>query len=202
MGKFKAEIAPVPLPQRKGPPQMFETDENPRRDTCIDVLRTLKPAFKEGGTVTAGNAPGVTDGAAAVVVARRSSAVALGLKPLARVTAYAQAAVKPLELFTAPGFAVRKVAAQLDRAPADFDLVEINEAFAAQAVANIRALELDSAKVNVNGGAIALGHPIGASGARVLVTLLQALRDRGLATGIATLCLGGGEAVALAVELE
>ncbi len=165
-GKFKAEIVPVPLPQRKGPPQMFETDENPRRDTCIDVLRTLKPAFKEGGTVTAGNAPGITDGAAAVVVARRSIAVALGLKPLARVTACAQAAVKPLELFTAPGFAVRKVAAKLDRAPADFDLIEINEAFAAQAVANIRALELDPEKVNVNGGAIALGHPIGASGAR------------------------------------
>ena len=201
-GKFKAEIVPVPIPQRKGPPQMFETDENPRRETCIDALRTLKPAFKENGTVTAGNAPGITDGAAAVVVARRSIAAAQGLKPLARVTGYAQAAVRPLELFTAPAFAVRKVAAKLGRAPADFDLIEINEAFAAQAVANIRSLELDPEEVNVNGGAIALGHPIGASGARVLVTLLYALRDRGLATGVAALCLGGGEAVALAVELE
>ena len=166
------------------------------------MLRTLKPAFKEGGTVTAGNAPGITDGAAALVVARRAAAEALGVTPLARITAYAQAAVKPLELFTAPIFAVRKVAEKLGMAPADFDLVEINEAFAAQAVADIRALDLDMAKVNVNGGAIALGHPIGASGARVLVTLLHALRDRGLATGVATLCLGGGEAVALAVELE
>jgi acetyl-CoA C-acetyltransferase len=201
-GKFKAEIAPVPLPQRKGPPQMFETDENPRRDTCIDVLRNLKPAFKEGGAVTAGNAPGITDGAAALVVARRAAAAALGLAPLARITAYAQAAVKPLELFTAPIFAVRKAAEKLRMAPPDFDLIELNEAFAAQAVADIRALELDPGKVNVNGGAIALGHPIGASGARVLVTLLHALRDRGLATGIASLCLGGGEAVALAVEIE
>jgi len=122
--------------------------------------------------------------------------------PLARITAYTQAAVKPLELFTAPIFAVRKVAERLGMTPSDFDLVEVNEAFAAQAVADIRALDLDMAKVNVNGGAIALGHPIGASGARVLVTLLHALRDRGLTTGVATLCLGGGEAVALAVELE
>jgi acetyl-CoA C-acetyltransferase len=201
-GKFQEEIAAVPLAQRKGPPQMFEVDENPRRDTCMDVLRTLKPAFKEGGTVTAGNAPGITDGAAALIVARRSAAAALGLKPLARITGYAQAAVKPLELFTAPIFAVRKLAEKLDMAPTDFDLVEINEAFAAQAVADMRALNLDPARVNVNGGAIALGHPIGASGARVLVTLLHALRERGQATGVATLCLGGGEAVALAVELE
>jgi acetyl-CoA C-acetyltransferase len=201
-GKFRAEVASVPIAQRKGPPQLVETDENPRRDTCIDVLRTLKPAFKEGGTVTAGNAPGITDGAAALVIARRSAASALGLKPLARVTAYAQAAVKPLELFTAPAFAVQRVANKLGMVPAGFDLVEINEAFAAQAVANIRALELDPARVNVNGGAIALGHPIGASGARVLVTLIHALRDRSLATGVAALCLGGGEAVALAVEME
>jgi acetyl-CoA C-acetyltransferase len=201
-GKFKAEVAAVPLPQRKGPPQMFETDENPRRDTCIDVLRMLKPAFKESGTVTAGNAPGITDGAAALVVARRAAAEALGLKPLARITGHAQVAVKPLELFTAPIFAVRRLTEQLGMAPTDFDLVEINEAFAAQAVADLRALNLDPTKVNVNGGAIALGHPIGASGARVLVTLLHALRDRNLATGVATLCLGGGEAVAMAVELE
>lgn len=201
-GKFAAEIAAVPIPQRKGPPQMFATDECPRPDTCIDTLKTLKPAFKPGGTVTAGNAPGITDGAAALVVARRSAAAALGLKPLARVTGYAQAAVKPLELFTAPVFAVQKLADKLGMAPTDFDLVEINEAFAAQTVANIRALGLDPDKVNVNGGAIALGHPIGASGARVLTTLLYALADRGLTTGLATLCLGGGEAVALAVERE
>jgi acetyl-CoA C-acetyltransferase len=201
-GKFKAEIAPVPLPQRKGPPTPFDTDENPRRDTCVEALAALRPAFKEGGSVTAGNAPGITDGAAALIVARRSAAEAHGLRPLAKVLGYAQAAVKPLELFTAPIFAVRKLANQLGIKPTDFDLVEINEAFAAQCVANIRELGLDEARVNVNGGAIALGHPIGASGARVLVTLIHALRERGLARGIASLCLGGGEAVALAVELE
>ena len=201
-GKFQPEIAPVPLPQRKGPPTPFDTDENPRRDTCVEVLATLKPAFKEGGTVTAGNAPGITDGAAALIVARRSAAEARGLKPLAKVMGYAQAAVKPLELFTAPIFAVRRLADGLGVRPSDFDLVELNEAFAAQCVANIRELGLDEARVNVNGGAIALGHPIGASGARVLVTLIHALQDRGLTMGIASLCLGGGEAVALAVELE
>jgi acetyl-CoA C-acetyltransferase len=201
-GKFRAEIAPVPIPQRKGPPQLYDADENPRRDSTLAALASLKPAFKECGTVTAGNAPGITDGAAAVIVARRAAAAALGLKPLARVIGYAQAAVKPLELFTAPIFAVRKLAEKLGRQPTDFDLVELNEAFAAQAVADIRALGLEMDKVNVHGGAIALGHPIGASGARVLVTLLHALRDRGLAAGVASLCLGGGEAVALAVELE
>lgn len=201
-GRFAAEIVPVPIPQRKGPPQMFAVDECPRPDTCIDTLKTLKPAFKPGGSVTAGNAPGITDGAAALVVARRSAAESLGLKPLARVAAYAQAAVKPLELFTAPVFAVQRLVDKLGRQPTDFDLVEINEAFAAQTVANIRSLGLDIDRVNVNGGAIALGHPIGASGARVLTTLLYALADRGLATGVAVLCLGGGEAVALAVEME
>lgn len=201
-GRFTAEIVPVPIPQRKGPPLPCEVDENPRRDTRIEVLATLQPAFREGGTVTAGNAPGITDGAAAVVVARRGAAEALGLRPLARVLRYAQAAVKPLEIFTAPIFAVRKLAAKLAVQPTDFDLVELNEAFAAQSVADIRALGLDEARVNVNGGAIALGHPIGASGARVLATLIFALRDRGLARGVAALCLGGGEAVALAVEVE
>jgi acetyl-CoA C-acetyltransferase len=208
-GKFKDEIAPVPIPQRKvadprqgRPPQMCDTDENPRRDTSLAALAGLRPAFKEGGTVTPGNAPGITDGAAAVAVGRRAAAEALGLKPLARVTGYAQAAVKPLELFTAPIFAVRRLAEKLGRQPADFDLVELNEAFAAQAVADIRELGLDLAKVNVHGGAIALGHPIGASGSRVLVTLLHALREYGLKTGVASLCLGGGEAVALAVEME
>ena len=201
-GKFRAEIVPVAVPQRKGSPLTVDADENPRRDTCLDTLRTLKPAFKEGGTVTAGNAPGITDGGAALVLARRSAATALGLKALARVTASAQSGVKPLEIFTAPVHAMRKLALRLDVKPQDFDLVELNEAFAAQAVANVRQLGLDMSKVNVNGGAIALGHPIGASGARVLVTLLYALRDRGLQTGAAALCLGGGEAVALSVEME
>lgn len=201
-GRFRAEIVPVPLPQRKGPPAPFEVDENPRRDTNLPALAGLPPVFKKDGTVTAGNAPGITDGAAALVVGRRSAAAALGLKPLARVLGYAQAAVKPLELFTAPVFAIRKLAQKLSIAPGDFDLVEINEAFAAQTVANIQTLGLDMDRVNVHGGAIALGHPIGASGARVLVTLLYALRDRGASLGVATLCLGGGEAVALAVELE
>ncbi len=201
-GKFRAEIAPVSIPQRKGPPLAFDADENPRPDTCVDTLRKLKPAFREGGTVTAGNAPGITDGAAALVVARRSAARAAGLQPIARVLGYAQAAVRPLEIFTAPVFALRRLADRLGVATGDFDLYELNEAFAAQAIANIRELALDTEKVNVNGGAIALGHPIGASGARVLTTLLYALRDRGLARGAAALCLGGGEAVALAVELE
>ena len=201
-GRFRTEIVPVAVPQRKGPPLVLDVDENPRRDTCLDTLQTLKPAFKEGGTVTAGNAPGITDGGAALVLARRGAAIELGLKVLARVTASAQSAVKPLEIFTAPIFALRKLALRLDVAPQDFDLVELNEAFAAQAVANVRALGLDLNKVNVNGGAIALGHPIGASGARVLVTLLFAMRERGLKTGAAVLCLGGGEAVALAIEVE
>lgn len=200
-GRFRAEIVPVAIPQRKGPALVVDTDENPRRDTSVEILATLKPAFKEGGTVTAGNAPGITDGAAALVIARRDAAVAHGLTPLARIMGYAQAAVKPLELFTAPIFAVRRLADMLGMKPTDFDLIELNEAFAAQCVADMRALGLDEARVNVNGGAIALGHPIGASGARILVTLIYALRARGLRTGVAALCLGGGEAVALAVEI-
>ncbi len=201
-GSFKAETVPVPVPQRKGPPALFEVDENPRRETSRAALAALHPAFKADGTVTAGNAPGITDGAAALVVARRALAEELGVRPLARILGYAQAAVKPLEIFTAPIYAVRKLAARLGRTPAEFDLYEINEAFASQCVGDVRELGLDMERVNVNGGAIALGHPIGASGARVLVTLLYALRERGLASGLASLCLGGGEAVALAVELE
>jgi acetyl-CoA C-acetyltransferase len=200
--RFRGEIVPASVPQRKGPPLVVDTDENPRRDTSLQTLSALRPAFKELGTVTAGNAPGITDGAAALVIARRSIADSLGVKPVARITAYTQAAVRPLELFTAPIYAIRKLAQRLNRAPWDFDLIEINEAFASQCVGDIRELGLDLERVNVNGGAIALGHPIGASGARVLVTLLYALLDRDLATGIASLCLGGGEAVALAVEME
>ena len=162
----------------------------------------LRPAFKENGTVTAGNAPGITDGAAALVIARRATAGALGIRPMARITGYAQASLPPLELFLAPIYALRKLAGKLGMAPADFDLIELNEAFASQCLADIGDLGLDMARVNVNGGAIALGHPIGASGARILVTLLYALRQRGLSTGAAALCLGGGEAVALGIELE
>ena len=201
-GRFRREIIPVPIPQRKGPPVLFDVDEGPRRDTSAAALATLRPAFREGGTVTAGNAPGITDGAAALVIARRSSAEAQGLRPLAKIAGYAQGRAKPHEVFIAPILAVRQLSERLGRRPADFDLVELNEAFAAQVIADVRALELDIERVNVNGGAIALGHPIGASGARVLTTLLYAMRDRDVPTGLATLCLGGGEAVALAVELE
>ena len=201
-GRFRAEIVPVEVPQRKGPPLLVETDECPRRDTSLEALARLKPAFQPDGIVTAGNSPGITDGAAATVVMRRAAAERLGAKPLARVLGYAQAAVEPLRLFTAPVFAVRRLLDRLGASLEDFHLFELNEAFAAQVVANVRELGLNPERVNVNGGAIALGHPIGCSGTRVLVTLIYALRDRGLQRGIAALCLGGGEAVAMAVEVE
>jgi acetyl-CoA C-acetyltransferase len=204
-GRFQAEIAPVEIPQGKKPPVVFDTDENPRRDTTLEALAKLRPAFKPDGIVTAGNAPGITDGAAAVVVMSRAKAEELGLKPLARITGYDQAGVAPEWLFIAPAHAVRRLLKRTGTVLADYDLFEVNEAFAAQTLADGHELEKDGwdwSRVNVNGGAIALGHPIGCSGARVLVTLLYALRDRGLKRGLATLCLGGGEAVALAVELE
>jgi acetyl-CoA C-acetyltransferase len=201
-GRFKDEIVPVEVPQRKKPPIVFDTDEVPRRDTSLEKLARLKPAFQPDGIVTAGNAPGITDGAAATVVMSRSKAEELGIQPLARVVAYDQAAVEPLKIFTAPIFAVRKVLAKTNTTVDDYDLVEMNEAFAAQCLADGRDLGVDWEKVNVNGGAIALGHPIGCSGTRVLVTLIYALRQRGLKRGLATLCLGGGEAVAMAIELE
>jgi acetyl-CoA C-acetyltransferase len=204
-GRFKEEIVPVEIPQRKGPALVVDTDESPRRDTSREVLAKLRPAFKEGGIVTAGNSPGITDGAAAVVVMSRRKADELGLKPMARITGYAQAAVEPEWLFIAPTHAVRRLLEHTGTRMADYDLIELNEAFAAQALADGKELEKDGwdwSKVNVNGGAIALGHPIGCSGARVLVTLLYALRDRGLERGMAALCLGGGEAVVLAVALE
>jgi acetyl-CoA C-acetyltransferase len=203
--RFEAEIVPVEVPQRKGPSLIFDTDENPRRDTSLEALANLRPAFKADGIVTAGNAPGITDGAAAVVVMSRRKAGELGLKPLARIIGYDQAAVEPKWLFIAPTHAVRRLLERTGTTLADYDLIEINEAFAAQVLADGRELERDGwdwTKVNVNGGAIALGHPIGCSGTRVLVTLLYALKDRGLKRGIASLCLGGGEAVAMAVELE
>ena len=201
-GRFKDEIVPIDVPQRKKPPIVFDTDEVPRRDTSLEKLARLKPAFQPDGIVTAGNAPGITDGAAATVVMSRSKAEELGIQPLARVVAYDQAAVEPLKIFTAPIFAVRQVLAKTNTTVDDYDLIEMNEAFAAQCLADGQELGVDWEKVNVNGGAIALGHPIGCSGTRVLVTLIYALRQRGLKRGLATLCLGGGEAVAMAIELE
>ena len=200
-GKFKDEILPVPIPQKKGDPVPFAVDETPREDTSLESLAKLEPAFKEGGTVTAGNAPGVNDGAAALLVTSAETAKAMGRKPLARIVAQAVSGVEPSLVMMSPVEAVRKLWKKTGWGPASVDLLELNEAFAVQAVAVMRELELDPAKVNVHGGAVALGHPIGASGARVLTTLLYALRDRGKSRGIATLCLGGGNGVALAVEL-
>jgi len=201
-GLFKDEIVPVEIPQRRGPPVVFDTDEGPRRDTSLEALARLKPAFKNDGTVTAGNAPGITDGAAAVVLMAAEVARAHGVEPLARITGYAQAAVEPRWLFIAPVHAVRRLTERTGHTLDDYDLIEVNEAFAAQTLADGKELGWDWERVNVNGGAIALGHPIGASGARVLVTLLYAMRHRGAHTGLATLCLGGGEAVAMSVEMD
>lgn len=204
-GRFKDEIVPVEIPGRKGESILFSVDETPRRDTSLDALAKLKPAFVNDGKVTAGNAPGLNDGAAAVVIASREKAEALGCKPLARVIGYAQAAVEPKYLFIAPAYAIPKLLDKIGWSLADVDLIELNEAFAAQVLADGYALAdigWDWSKVNVNGGAIALGHPIGASGARILTTLIYALKQRGLKRGIASLCLGGAEAVAMAIELD
>ncbi len=200
-GAFKEEIVPVEVPQRKGPPLVVDTDEGPRRDTSLEKLARLKPVFDPDGTVTAGNAPGINDGAAALVVMSAERAKELGLAPMARIVGYTYAAVEPLKLFTAPAKAVPKLLKQVGWSLEDVDLFEINEAFAAQILANGKEVGWDWEKVNVHGGAIALGHPIGASGARILVTLLYALRRHGKTRGVAALCLGGGEAVALAVEM-
>jgi acetyl-CoA C-acetyltransferase len=200
-GRFRDEIVPVPLPAKKGAPVLYAVDEGPREETSLEALAKLKPAFKEGGTVTAGNAPGVNDGAAALVVMSAETARALGRKPLARIVGQAVAGLEPALVMMAPVDAVRKLWKKTGWNASTVDLVELNEAFAVQAVAVCRELELDPAKVNVNGGAVALGHPIGASGARILTTLLYALRDRGKSRGVATLCLGGGNGVALAVEV-
>ncbi len=201
-GRFTAEIVAVNVPQRKGDPVVFAKDESFRADTTPEVLAGLRPAFSKEGIVTAGNSPGLNDGAAALVVAAREKAEALGAPVLARITGYAQASVDPKELFYAPVQAVRRLLEQQGTTIDAYDLIEANEAFAAQALADGRELGWDWERVNVNGGAIALGHPIGASGARVLTTLIYALKDRGGSTGLATLCLGGGGAVALAIELE
>jgi acetyl-CoA C-acetyltransferase len=204
-GKFKDEIASVEVPGRRGQVTVVEQDEGPRKETTLEALSKLKPVFKSDGRVTAGNASSMNDGAAAVVVASRAYAERKNLKTIARIVGYAQAAVEPKYLFAAPAYAMPKLLKKVGWTLADVDLIELNEAFAAQVLADGYALAdqgWDWDKVNVNGGAIALGHPLGASGARVLTTLIYALKDRGLKRGIASLCLGGGEAVAMAIELE
>jgi len=200
-GRFDREIVPVEIPQKKGPPIVISHDEGPREDTSLEALAKLKPAFKpEGGTVTAGNAPGVNDGAAALVVASDEFARKSGRKPLARIVAQATSGVEPKLVMMAPVTAIQKTLERAGWDLADVDLIELNEAFAVQAVAITRELGIDPAKLNVNGGAVALGHAIGASGARVLVTLLHEMQRRDVKRGLAALCLGGGNAVAMAIE--
>jgi len=204
-GKFKAEIVPIEIPGRKGEVTIFEKDECPRKDTSVESLAKLKPVFKKDGKVTAGNASSMNDGAAAVVISSRAYAEKNNCKPLARIVGYGQAAVEPKYLFAAPGYAIPKVLKKIGWTLADVDLIELNEAFAAQVLADAAILAdqgWDWEKVNVHGGGISIGHPLGASGARVLATLIYALKDRGLKRGIASLCLGGGEAVAMAIEVE
>ena len=197
--RFAEEIVRVEIAGKKGP-TVVDRDESPRKDTSLEALAALKPAFEKGGTVTAGNAPGMNDGASAVVLASAAFAQAHGLPVLARVTAYATGGGEPRDLFFAPIQAVRNLMAKAGTAIGDYEVIEANEAFAVQALADGRGLGWDWDRVNVNGGAVALGHPIGASGARVLTTLLYAMQQRQAATGLATLCLGGGNAVALSVE--
>lgn len=198
--RFADEIVPVSVPDRKGSSLLVKDDEAPRNDTSLEALAALRPVFDPSGTVTAGNAPGMNDGASALVVTSEAFARAHGLPIMARITHYATGGGDPQDLFFAPIVAVRNLMAKAKTTIGDYDLIEINEAFAVQVLADGRALGWDWDRVNVNGGAVALGHPIGASGARILTTLLHALRQRGASTGLATLCLGGGNAVALSVE--
>src|SRR5438309_3379370 len=198
--RFKAETVPVEIPGKEGPTPI-EKDESPRKDSSLEALAALKPSFEKDGSVTAGNAPGLNDGASALVVTSLAFAKSHGLKPLARVTAYATGGGEPKDLFFAPIVAVQNLMKKAGTKIGDYDLIEANEAFAVQALADGKALGWDWKRVNVHGGAIALGHPIGASGARVLTTLLYALQHYGKTTGLATLCLGGGNAVALSVEV-
>ena len=199
-GWFKDEILPISIPQKKGSAIVFDRDEGIREDTTADTLAGLKPAFKKDGSVTAGNAPGVNDGASAIVIMSADRAQALGKTPLARVVGQATSGLAPKMVLMTPVEAVRKVATKVGWDLQDVDLFEINEAFSVQMVAVLRELAIDPARVNVSGGAVALGHPIGASGARVLTTLIYALKRLGLKRGIAALCLGGGNGVALAIE--
>ena len=200
--RFKSQIVPVELPAKKKgeSPGIFDKDESPRDDTTIEILRSLKPAFRKDGTVTAGNAPGVNDGAAAVVVTSAQRAKELGAEPMARIVAQASSGIDPAWVMMAPVTAVRKIWQKTGWKNEDVDLYELNEAFSVQALGVMRELGLDPARVNVNGGAVAIGHPIGASGARVLVTLIYEMMRRNVRRGIAALCLGGGNAVAIAVE--
>ncbi|MGA7916477.1 MAG: acetyl-CoA C-acetyltransferase [Candidatus Acidiferrales bacterium] len=200
---FSAQIVPVEIPQKKGDPVIIKTDESPREDTSLEALAKLKPAFKKDGTVTAGNAPGTNDGAAALIITGEKNAARLGRQPMARIVAQAVSGVEPKWVMMAPVDAVEKLLKKTgwDR-DKDVDLYELNEAFAVAAIAVTRVLKLNPEKVNVNGGAVALGHPIGASGARVLITLLYEMQRRNLKRGIAALCLGGGNAVALAIERQ
>jgi len=199
-GKFAAEIVAIEIPQRKADPISFSTDEGVRPGTTAEKIGGMRPAFVKDGTVTAANSSQISDGGAAVVVCEEERAKALGLRPLARITGYATGGVEPKWVMMAPIEAVKKLNAQRNTTVDDYDLIELNEAFSAQACAVSRELKLDPERVNVHGGAVAIGHPIGASGCRVLVTLLYAMADRGVRTGLATLCLGGGNAVALSVE--
>jgi acetyl-CoA C-acetyltransferase len=199
-GRFKDEIVPVLIPQRKGDPVVFDTDEHPRFGTTLEALAKLKPAFRPDGTVTAGNASGINDGAAIIIVTSEAKAASLGLKPLAIIRAYASSGVDPAIMGIGPVRASQKALAKAGWTPSDLELIEANEAFAAQAVAVNREMGWDLAKVNVNGGAIALGHPIGASGARILTTLLHEMQKRDAKKGLATLCIGGGQGSAIVVE--
>jgi acetyl-CoA C-acetyltransferase len=199
-GRFDKEIVPIEIPQKKGEPLIIRADEGPREDTSVEALARLKPAFKEGGSVTAGNAPGVNDGAAALVVTSSDAARRLGRKPLARIVAQASSGVEPKLVMMAPVTAIQKTLERAGWSLNQVDLIELNEAFAVQAVAITRELGIDPERLNVNGGAVALGHPIGASGARILVTLLHEMQRRDARRGLVALCLGGGNAVAMAVE--
>ena len=199
-GKFRAEITPVEIPQRKGAPVVFDTDEFPRPGTTVEVLAKLKPAFKKDGSATAGNASGINDGAAAVVLMASEEAERRGLRPMARIISYASAALEPMRMGLGPVPATESALAKAGLSLDDIGLVELNEAFAVQTLAVMRQLRLEPDTVNVNGGAIALGHPVGASGARILVTLLHAMRDRNAKRGLATLCVGGGQGMAVVVE--
>src|SRR3977135_2166179 len=199
-GKFRDEIVPVEIKQRKGPPVIFDTDEPVREDTSLESLGKLKPAFKEGGTVTAGNAPGVNDGASAVVVTSAERAKSLGVEPMVRIVGQATSGLEPQLVMMAPVEAIKRLLKKTGWSLSDVDLIELNEAFAVQAVSITRELDLDPEKINVNGGAVALGHAIGQSGSRILTTMLYEMKRRGAHRGIAALCLGGGNAVAMALE--
>jgi acetyl-CoA C-acetyltransferase len=199
-GKFRDEIVPVPVPQGKGDPLVFAEDEEPKK-VDFDKIPKLKPAFKPDGTITAANASSINDGAAAVVLMSEESLKAKGIKPLARILGFSQHAQEPEWFTTAPAFAIEKLLKKLNMTKDQVDLWEINEAFSVVAMFGIEKLKLDHSRVNINGGAVSIGHPIGASGARILVTLIYALKNTGRKTGLATLCIGGGEAIAMMIEM-